>query len=104
MRVLVTFSLAALVSACATPIGVQSWDTAISKQVQSRAAFEFNCEKETISVTKITNKSYGAIGCDQKAVYLVSGPMHCTPKLFYGDGDLTNDICPVVLNTDVEEN
>jgi hypothetical protein len=103
MRLVTVIATSLLVSACASKIGVPNWDAAMTNQVELRAAFEFDCERKSIDVTKITNKSYGAIGCNKKAVYLVSGPIHCTPNLFYGDGELTNDICPVVLNTDIDE-
>jgi hypothetical protein len=103
MRVVTVIATTLLVSACASRIGVPNWDSAMTKQVKLRAAFEFDCNKDKIDVIKITNKSYGAVGCERKAVYVVSGPAHCTPNTFYGDEALSIDICPIVLNTDIEQ-
>jgi hypothetical protein len=103
MRVVTVIATTIFISACASKIGVPTWDSAMTKQVKLRAAFEFDCNKEEIEVVKITNKSYGAVGCQKKAVYVVSGPAHCSPNYFYGDEAQSIDICPIVLNTDIEK-
>lgn len=103
MRLIKAIAISSLLSACASTIEMKSWDSAITTQVKLRSAFEFDCDKDEIEITKITSKSYGAEGCGQKGVYVVSGPAHCTPRYFTGDEAAVIEVCPVVLNTDIDQ-
>ena len=40
-----------------------------SKVTKQKAAFDLECPKEKIKVTRISQTSYGAIGCGKKAQY-----------------------------------
>ncbi len=41
--------------------------------VKSRAAYDFNCPKDKVKVSKISIGSYGARGCKKKSAYVCAG-------------------------------
>jgi hypothetical protein len=59
LAVVVTASLAG----CVTPAGI----------AKTRAASDFGCPEDQVSVAEIGGTSYRAVGCDQAAVYNCSG-------------------------------
>ncbi|MEZ4222473.1 MAG: hypothetical protein R3B13_16155 [Polyangiaceae bacterium] len=62
-RTVYFFVLSVLLSACFT-----AEDT-----VHARAAHDFDCPEERISVTKVSGSSYSASGCGQTATYSCNG-------------------------------
>jgi hypothetical protein len=57
-------------------------------RVLDAAAFDFECDKNSVSITKINPTSYGAKGCGKKARYTM---IHC--------GDMNwKTVCTAVVN------
>lgn len=79
-----TLVAASLLSSCAW--GAMS-ESARVERVQSRATFDLDCEAG-VRVRKITENSYGAVGCGHRATYVMS---QCS------DVDFERS-CTVVLN------
>ena len=67
MTVLRIIVLTCLVSGCAA---------VMERTVTEKASFELNCPNEDISVVKLGDRSYGAVGCDKRITFLVQG--QCT--------------------------
>jgi hypothetical protein len=63
-----------LVSGCAT----MSEELRVSR-VRNRAAFDLSCAAASVSVGKIDDKTYGAVGCDKKASYVL---LTCADQYF----------------------
>ena len=68
MKKLVLSYFVITLTACAvTP---QQYNEIMTTKVKERAAFDFECSKDTIEVQKIGITSYGAKGCGKKASYV----------------------------------
>lgn len=57
-----------LLGGCA--VGMEQFDAIMVAKVKTKAAFDFECQKDAIQVTKIDNGSYGATGCGKRATYV----------------------------------
>jgi len=69
MKITIIGSLLILLTACAG-ISPQRYNEIMTAKVKERAAFDFQCKKENITVQKIGITSFGAIGCGKKASYV----------------------------------
>lgn len=48
----------------------------IDKKVRTRSSFDLNCPQESIEVSQIDGRVFGARGCDRRASYVVLGGCH----------------------------
>jgi hypothetical protein len=63
-------------------------------RVLDAAAFDFECDKEAITISKMNDTSYGAKGCGKKARYTV---IHC--------GEMNwKTVCTAAINGAILEN
>ncbi len=65
-----------LSSACAVT-GVR-YDQIMTEKVGKQAAFDLDCPREQLTVTKIDRASFGASGCGKRASYL-GADVRCEP-------------------------
>jgi hypothetical protein len=50
-------------------------------KARTKAAFDFQCPQENLSVTKIDNGAYGVRGCDQQATCIGKDTHYCLPLI-----------------------
>jgi len=41
--------------------------------LRTRAAFDFECPEQQITLTKLASYTYGATGCDRRGTYVMDG-------------------------------
>jgi hypothetical protein len=73
---LLLVSLLTFSAACAVT-GVR-YDEIMTEKVSKQAAFDLDCPREQLSVTKIDRASFGATGCGKRASYL-GADARCEP-------------------------
>lgn len=61
--------------------------------VKKRAAFDFGCAKESISVTSVGAKKWGAVGCSERHLYAVN----CHNRQVEDPAELQENDCQAVL-------
>ncbi len=61
--------------------------------VKNRAAFDFGCAKESISVTSVGAKKWGAVGCSERHLYAVN----CHNRQVEDPAELQQNDCQAVL-------
>lgn len=49
------------------------------KKVATKAAFDFECPEDQLTVSKIDNGAYGAIGCGKRGAYVGKDSHICVP-------------------------
>jgi hypothetical protein len=81
------------------PVGMEHFDAIMISKVRTKAAFDFECEKDTVQVSKIDNGSYGASGCGKRATYVGKDSQICWSG--NSESNLTN-FCQVVSDTFAE--
>jgi hypothetical protein len=62
MKIVLLICLAVLISACGPS----------TANLKKRAAFDFDCSEDQIKVVEIDNMTRGAIGCNNKGVYITN--------------------------------
>lgn len=64
-----------LLSGCS--IAPERFDEIMIDKALKRAAFEFDCPPEKLTVIKVDHRSYGVVGCNTKATYIgINGSCH----------------------------
>lgn len=48
----------------------------MDKKIRTRSSFDFNCAEQSIEVTHIDGRVFGARGCDHQATYIAVGGCH----------------------------
>jgi hypothetical protein len=76
------------------------FDEIMMTKVRTKAAFDFQCAADSITVTKIDNGSYGAVGCEHRATYVGKETKICWSG--NSDENLKNH-CQVVPDTFVKQ-
>jgi hypothetical protein len=73
------------------------YDEIMTEKVGKQAAFDLQCPREQVSITKIDQASFGASGCGKRASY-VGADRRCDP--IQDESTLMNQ-CTVVPGTPV---
>ena len=91
MKNLILIPIAIMLAACGT---THRYNDIMTAKVKDRASFDFQCDKNEITVQKIGVSSFGASGCGTKASY-VGITKHCTG---YYD-DYVEDYCEIASDS-----
>jgi len=51
-------------------VGMARFDAIMMEKVRTKAAFDLQCSEGQLTVSKIDNGSYGAVGCGKRAAYV----------------------------------
>ena len=62
-------------------------------RVSEKSAWDLECEKDSIKVTKINDTTYGAEGCGKRASYLMT---QCGSGIMWG---YNASVCTAILNS-----
>lgn len=81
---------------CVSGIGMERFDALMMEKVRTKAAFDFQCSKDQLVVSKIDNGAYGAVGCGKRGTYVGKDSGICVQ---FNTEDNLNLYCQVVPDT-----
>jgi hypothetical protein len=67
---------------CATAVTTERFDEIMTQKVKKKAAFDFQCPEEKLTINKLDFNAYGATGCEMRSSFQVvpTGSFVCEPK------------------------